>query len=1013
MLPKLPASHLPRLGLLERFDAVLWAPTRLLLLVAGTGYGKTTLIADACARSGAAVAWLMLDPEDQSLRDFLGGLWQAIRRAVPDLRTSAMQLLARDSEPAATAMQAIHVLLEDLEEQLEGPLYLVLDDYHVVNIPAINRVVSRIVKYLPSAVRLILISRTMPDLEVGHLRAKSELVTWSERDLLLSVDEVDDLLCDLPRELSHSLHQRTQGWIAALLLYRSALRTHAAEHADSHWVGFLEAYFEQEVLAPQGGDIQEFLLRASLLDTIEPALCESVLGLPAAARAIAHLKQNHVFVLNGEESTLRLHPLFRDFLQARLRRNSTPEELSNWAQALGQAYWQAGRYLAALDFWLEGNHLESAVSAVESLAGEWSAPQRVSLLEAALAKLPEAAIPPSLALIYGDVLRQWGELDRAMPLLERARSAFSRSQDAPREGRALTLLAACWGMQGQLKAMQDTIESALQLVTAGDPATRSLARIVQGNCVVMTGGSIDEAIEHFEESLRLARQTGDRYSEARALHNMGVAHTKLGNFVQAMACYEEGLAFSQLTGGIPHFWMTSINRCLLLLYLGRAEEALSHAEAIVIRTRELRYAREECEALAVYSQACVQLGRFEEAARALEMAEAMAARNHFTPQRVTVFHVRSYLAFAQGRHEEALSLEDRALLEAGVIELDARHLEFAQLRSRLLLALERHDEAMGLIGAMLGWLESLPFRFHRVEAWLTAAEAHAARGEESRALELRTRAQALASEQGYDMDVLRLRRTPRRQAFPLVADNGLRLRLFGGLHAVCNGRPVGARQWQSAKAKWLLAYLLEHPQGATKAFLLEALFDDVATDASVTMTVTRLRKALEPELPAKAPSAYVLFQGGQYVFNALAPFWTDTLDFIRHLEAARGPDEVAHLTEALALYAGDFLPEFSDPWVEGRRQNYRDKALEAVKRLMRLYTALGDASAMVETAHRGLTIDPCDEGLHASLIQHHLEHNQVHRARDQYHLCVEALAKSVGIKPGQVIQSMVADLRFG
>jgi|GEM_PF-1511558 len=1013
-VPSLPERLLPRLGLLERFAAVRWPPTRLLLLAAGTGYGKTTLVADAIARSGQPAAWIMLDPEDQDLETFLLGLIQAVRQALPDFNTSATELLKPDGDPVARAMQATLALLEDLEEQLVGPLFVVLDDYHVVNSPAINRIVGRIIKYLPSSVRLVMTSRAVPDLEIGHLRAKGELTVWGEAELQLSLDEVGDLLDDLPKDTSRSLHERTEGWIAALLLYREALRS-APDRAPLHWAEFLDAYFEQEVLAAHAPEIQQFLLRASLLDTIDPAVCETALGLEGAAKAIAYLRQNHVFVLTDDEGTLRLHPLFRDFLLARLKREATVQEYARWSQALGQAHWEAGRALQAIDLWLGAGLVEAAVAAVETLAQEWSAAQRVSLLEGVLARLPEASIPPNLLLLYGDVLRQWGELERAMPLLEKARLSFARVGDTAREGRALTLLAACFGLQGQLNAMQESIEQALAKVSSADPATMALARIVQGNGAILGGQPIEQAIGHFEESLRLSRLAGDRYGEARALHNLGVAHTKLGQFAEAMARYDEGIALSAFSGGIPHFWMTPINRCLLLLYLGRADEAREDAQAVVEKTRHLRYAREEGDALAALAQADVQLGRFDEATESLRMAEGVAERTGYGTLGVMVHHVRSYLAFAQGRFAEALDQEDRALEASGTVEMDARHLEFAQFRARILVALGRYDEASDLLERIFSWLEQLPFRFHLVEAHLTASELQQALGNADRAWGYQEGAEAIAREHGYDLAALRARRGGTAKAAapgPVPAAQGANLQLtfLGGFQATCRGRLIGAREWQSAKAKWLLAYLVEQPSGATKAHLLEALFDDEATDASVTMTVTRLRKALEPDLAPKAPSAYVLFQGGRYVFNALSSFSADTREFLKHLDAAAGPTEAAELEAALALYGGEFLPEFSDPWVESRRQYYQGRAIAAVKRLIALRQKSGDGAALVASAQRGLAIDPCDEELHGILISHYLAERQPHKAREQFKLCTEALAKAVGVEPSVELRRLVAGL---
>ena len=90
----------PRLT--ERLDATVGSGTRLVLVSAPAGFGKTTLLTQWLDRLGAGdggspgaepalrVAWLSLDPGDSDPRRFLTHLVAAVRAAVPSWPDSSL-----------------------------------------------------------------------------------------------------------------------------------------------------------------------------------------------------------------------------------------------------------------------------------------------------------------------------------------------------------------------------------------------------------------------------------------------------------------------------------------------------------------------------------------------------------------------------------------------------------------------------------------------------------------------------------------------------------------------------------------------------------------------------------------------------------------------------------------------------------------------------------------------------------------------------------------------------------
>jgi len=82
-------------------------------------------------------------------------------------------------------------------------------------------------------------------------------------------------------------------------------------------------YLADEVLHDMPGELREFLLRCSVLPELSAARCAAVSGDAMAAQRLAEIERRELFVSvldDGPERTLRLHDLFRDFLDERLKR---------------------------------------------------------------------------------------------------------------------------------------------------------------------------------------------------------------------------------------------------------------------------------------------------------------------------------------------------------------------------------------------------------------------------------------------------------------------------------------------------------------------------------------------------------------------------------------------------------------------------------------------------------------------------------------------------------------------
>lgn len=173
-VPKWRRGLVPRPRLSDRLNR--GAESKLTLVSAPAGFGKTTLLADwlaTVAVDGRTVTWLSLDQSDNHPASFWTYLIAALQTAEPHIGASAISLLQSPQPPPIETILA--TLLNELT-RISHDVVLVLDDYHVIDAGEIHNGVAFVLDQLPPRMHLIISSRADPALPLARLRARAELV---------------------------------------------------------------------------------------------------------------------------------------------------------------------------------------------------------------------------------------------------------------------------------------------------------------------------------------------------------------------------------------------------------------------------------------------------------------------------------------------------------------------------------------------------------------------------------------------------------------------------------------------------------------------------------------------------------------------------------------------------------------------------------------------------------------------------------------------------------------------
>jgi ATP/maltotriose-dependent transcriptional regulator MalT len=325
-VPKVRRSLVARPRLSDRLGHS--GDSRLTLIAAPAGFGKTTLLTAWLAASTAeqrAVAWLSLEESDRQPGVFWTYLITALQTVVPGVGAGALPLLQSAQTPIDTV---VTVVLNELNT-VSDEIYLVLDDYHLVDGPEVEAGMVFLLEHLPPHVHLVISSRADPALPLARLRARGELVEVRAAELRFTLDEATDYLnevigLDLTANDIAALAARTEGWIAALQL--AGLSMQGRADVAGFIAGFagddryIVDYLVEEVLRRQPDRVRSFLTRTSILDRLSGPLCDAVTAQPGGKAMLESLDRANLFVVPLDDSRrwYRYHHLFADVLQAHL-----------------------------------------------------------------------------------------------------------------------------------------------------------------------------------------------------------------------------------------------------------------------------------------------------------------------------------------------------------------------------------------------------------------------------------------------------------------------------------------------------------------------------------------------------------------------------------------------------------------------------------------------------------------------------------------------------------------------
>jgi two-component SAPR family response regulator/Flp pilus assembly protein TadD len=809
------------------------------------------------------------------------------------------------------------------------------------------------------------------------------------------------------------------------------------------------AYLGQQVLDQQPEHVREFLMRTSMPEEFNAEFCEVVLA-PFNAKpqnwyvlmSLIFEKNLFVLPLGSDGRWLRYHPLFREFLQTRLK-EERPHEVQPILQRMVKAYEKAGEWEKAY-FTCRQLNEPGALAGVIERAGSSMLQSALVTLEGWINSLPPSLIQtrPGLISLRGIMAAMKSNLQEAGQLLDTAVSIYRKQDHIADLTLALIRRAHALRLSGKYHASLKDIEEALHLAEPNpdlQPLYAEGLRLKGLNLYRL--GESRSAVEKLEHSLSLYTELKETSSIPLLLGDTAMVYAAVGEVVSAETFFHKALRIWQAEKNLYAQADTLNNLGVLYHQLGEYELASETYERGLSCARNSHNQRAESLLLTGLGDLYAEMEEFEAASHAYMQAEAIS-------EKLPGFFISNYLALARanlallkGDIESASqilkSFRKKLRMNPSVFErgswalLEGRnHLLQKEAKKAIPLLQESktcfiqdgreseslwcmvwltaaYNQAGQMENARTGFRELLAAGNRPSHALLVALHQASACLDDLRSDSQigRSLSDLLDQSKLLSERIISVRRVLRRhaQSIPMTAAS-LAIRAFGRAEVSVNGRVITMSDWRTKYVKDLFFYFLLKQNALTKEQVSEVLWPETVDPHSLKKRfkdgVYRLRRAVGRNV--------IVFDEEYYRYNRALDYEYDVEAFDSHLRRARKARDIAErinwYQKAVDLVQGPYLAEVDADWAASERERLRQIYITALEELARLYLNTNQLDRCLFTCEQALVQNRYNEGIYHIEMRAHAARGDRASIVRCYEICKVTLKEGLGLLPSQATE---------
>ncbi len=254
------------------------------------------------------------------------------------------------------------------------------------------------------------------------------------------------------------------------------------------------------------------------------------------------------------------------------------------------------------------------------------------------------------------------------------------------------------------------------------------------------------------------------------------------------------------------------------------------------------------------------------------------------------------------------------------------------------------------------------------------------------------------------------------QQLSRVAPPPLRINGLGQFIVWQSRRRIPDQAWNRRKSGELCRFLLLNPNhGAGREEVLDGLWPDSSPSTALAQfhqATSTLRHILEPDLPDKFPSRYLLVEGERVSLYLPPGTVVDFERFEQALPIAMRSGNIDDLEQALAMYTGEIFPmdRYSD-WSASRRKSLEELYLRGLLALGQAYMEQQQFFKALDCSRRILHLDAWNEDAVLLGMQAYVQMRDVPRAMRLYLDLQQTLDSELGLTPRSDLRTLAEELR--
>lgn len=488
---------------------------RLALITSPAGYGKTTLVSQWAAGK-SELGWYSLDESDNQQERFASYLIAAVQQATAGHCVSS-EVMAQKRQYASLSSLFAQLCIE--LAQWHHPLFLVIDDYHLINNPVIHEAMRFFLRRQPENLTLVVLSRNLPQLGIANLRVRDQLLEIGSQQLAFTHSEAKQFFdCRLKTPIEQADSSRfcddVAGWATALQLITLSARQsntpshHSARRLSSINSSHLSDYLVDEVLDNVDTGTRNFLLRSSILRSMNDALIVRVTGEENGQMRLEETERQGLFMQRMDDSGkwFCFHPLFGSFLRQRCQWELATE-LANIHRAAAQSWMEQGFPSEAIHHALAADDANMLRDILLNHAWALFNHSELTLLEESFKALPWESLleNPKLVLLQAWLMQSQHRYSEVNTLLARAEREMNLVIDDTLHGEFNALRAQVAMNNDDPLEAEKLAMMALAMLPLSNFYSRIVATSVHGE-VLHCKGALTKSLSVMQQTEQMSRR---------------------------------------------------------------------------------------------------------------------------------------------------------------------------------------------------------------------------------------------------------------------------------------------------------------------------------------------------------------------------------------------------------------------------------------------------------------------------------------------------------------------------